>query len=85
MKKIIAREFLWFLTALLIAVPMSILILGCFDFLDRQGVLSPKEKIYVTEFFLLIYFFSFIIVYIFRLTVLAIRVLVTPPPEQEEK
>ncbi|MEM6380596.1 MAG: hypothetical protein AAF705_20600 [Bacteroidota bacterium] len=72
-KKIIAREFLWFLAALVVAIPLSIAIFGSFDLLEAQNILTPKEKIYITEFFISIYIVSFGLVYIFRLTILAVQ------------
>ena len=80
-KKVIAKEFLWLLAALLIAAPLSILILGSFDLLATQGVLTSKEKIYITEFFISIYLISFVLIYIFRLTILAVQTLA----KKEEK
>lgn len=73
MKKIIAREFLWFWITLVAAAPLAFLFLVCLDLVAKKNEFSEGEKIFVVELFLLAYIINFFGVYLIRLIVLAIK------------
>jgi hypothetical protein len=84
MKKIIAREFLWFMVILVLAVPLAFAFLGALDLVAEGDFFTDNEKDFIAELYLLAYGFIFIGLYIMRLIVLAIKVLSTPEPKKEK-
>lgn len=79
MKKLFAREFLWLLLAIILAVPLSFLWLTGLDIVSADRSFSEDEQIFVIELFLLAYAVSFVGVYIVRFVVGAIKALAAPP------
>lgn len=75
MKKIIAREFLWFLVILVLAVPISFLLLNTLDIVAQDDFFTETEKTFVAELYLLCYVFCFVGLYLMRFIVLAIQIL----------
>lgn len=75
MKKIIAREFLWFMVILVLAAPLAFLFLNALDLVAEGDVFTENEKNFIFELYLLAYVFNFIGLYIVRLVVLAIKTL----------
>lgn len=81
MKKIIAREFLWFVIILVLAVPLAFIFISTLDLMAEGDAFTQNEKNFIAELFLLAYILCFIGLYIMRLVVLAIQTLAT----QEKK
>lgn len=77
MKKIIAREFLWFLIIILLAAPLALLFLSALDVASEGYTFSLNEKDFIMELFILAYIINIIGLYLVRLIVLAIKVLFT--------
>lgn len=81
MKKFIAKEFLWLLIALVLAVPIAFLWLAGLDIVSAEQTFSEDEKVFVIELFLLAYAFGVVGVYLVRFVIGAIKTLSAPPPE----
>ncbi|MEN9415344.1 MAG: hypothetical protein RL013_483 [Bacteroidota bacterium] len=77
MKKIIAREFLWFLIIILLAAPLALLFLSALDIASEGYTFSLNEKDFIMELFILAYIINIAGLYLVRLIVLAIKVLFT--------
>lgn len=77
MKKIIAREFLWFLIIILLAAPLALLFLSALDIASEGYTFSLNEKDFIMELFILAYIINITGLYLVRLIVLAIKVLFT--------
>lgn len=75
MKKIIAREFLWFITALLVAVPLSFLFLSCIDFITAEKEMHFRGEIFILELFLFGFLINFVGIYLIRFILMAFRAL----------
>lgn len=75
MKKIIAREFLWFLVNLVLAAPLAFLYLNALNLVAEHDVFTDNEKNFIAQLYLLAYIFNFIGLYIVRFVVLAIKIL----------
>jgi len=82
MKKIIAREFLWFLVILVLAAPLAFLFLSALELVSAGDVFTENEKDFIAELYLFIYAFNFIGLYLVRLIALAIRTLAGPDPKK---
>lgn len=80
MKTFIAKEFLWLLLALVIAIPLSFLWLIALDVVTVGESFEGEEKIFVYELWLLAYVFSFVGVYLVRLVAAAVRTVLLPKP-----
>ncbi|MFN5364705.1 MAG: hypothetical protein ACK5CH_04755 [Bacteroidota bacterium] len=77
MKKIIAREFLWFLIIILLAAPLALLFLSALDIASEGYTFSLNEKDFIMELFILAYIINIAGLYLVRLIVMAIKVLFT--------
>ncbi len=75
MKKMIAREFLWFLGSLVLAVPLSFLFLAGMDLVSGEQFFTENEKLFIVELFIFIYIINFTGIYVIRLMVAAIKTL----------
>ena len=75
MKKTIAREFLWFLIILILAVPMAFMFIQALEIVAEGDFFTENELNFIAELFLLSYIICFLGLYILRLVVLAIQVL----------
>lgn len=82
MKKIFAREFLWFLFTIVLAVPLAFIFLLCLDLISESSDMTEDEKIFVVELFILSYIISFVGIYLIRLITYAIKVALLPPSEK---
>lgn len=78
MKKIIAREFIWFVINLVLAVPVAFLFIDSLQLVAERDFFTENEKNFIGELFLLAYLFSFIGLYLVRFIVLAIQTLAAP-------
>ncbi len=76
MKELIAREFLFFFIAVLVAIPMSMLFLYLMDLQPAGNELSPEEEVLEMEFLIIGAVLGFLGVYLARLTVLAVKTIV---------
>ena len=77
MKKIIEREFLWFLIIILLAAPLALLFLSALDIASEGYTFSLNEKDFIMELFILAYIINIAGLYLVRLIVMAIKVLFT--------
>ena len=77
MKKIIAREFLWFLIIILLAAPLALLFLSALDIASEGYTFSLNEQDFIMELFILAYIINIAGLYLVRLIVMAIKVLFT--------
>ena len=79
MAKTIAREFIWLIAALLLAIPLAFIFLIVMDIVSAQSSgFSEEEKIFILDLFVLAYLFSFLGIYLFRFVVMAIKTLAAP-------
>jgi len=77
MKKIIAREFLWLLGTLVLALPLSLIFIEALHLVSAGERFTEAEKIFVQELYIIAYVFCFIGVYLVRFIVLAIKTIAT--------
>lgn len=77
MKKVIAREFLWFMVNLVLAAPLAFIFLNALDLVAEGDVFTENEKSFIAQLFLLAYLFNFAGLYLVRFIVLAIKTLAT--------
>lgn len=82
MKKVVAREFLWLLATLVIALPLAFLFLVAMDIVAERSHFSEREKIFVLDLFFVAYLVNFIGIYLIRGIVLAIKTLATAKGEE---
>lgn len=82
MTKFIAREFLWFLLTLVLAVPLAFLWLVSMDIVSAGNSFTNDEEIFVIELFLFAYLICFLGIYLVRLVVAAIKKLAIPAPAE---
>lgn len=73
MKQMIAKEFLFFFIALIVAIPISILFLYLMNLQPAGDSFSQEESVLEIEFLILGAILGFIGVYIIRLTVWAAK------------
>lgn len=78
MKKLIAREFLWFMVILVLAIPLAFIFLNALQLVSEGDFFTENEKNFVAELYLLAYIFNFVGLYLMRLVVLAIQTLSSP-------
>lgn len=78
MKRFFAREFLWLLLTLVLALPLAFLWLTSVDIVSSKSAFEEDEKIFVAELFLLAYAISFLGIYLIRLIVASIKTLSAP-------
>jgi len=81
MKKFFAKEFLWLLLSVILAVPIAFLWLTSLDIVSADRSFTKDEEVFVIELFLIAYAFGFIGIYLIRFVVAAIKALSSSPPE----
>jgi len=81
MKKFLAKEFLWLLLTILLAIPIAFLWLTSVDIVSEPQTLEEGEKIFVIELFLVAYTFGFLGIYLIRFIVAAIKAISLQKPE----
>lgn len=81
MKRFFAKEFLWLLLTLILAVPIAFLWLTSLDIVSADTSFTEEEEVFVIELFLIAYAFGFIGIYLIRFVVAAIKTLSAKPPE----
>jgi len=84
MLKLLAREFIWLVFILFMAVPMSMLFIAGLNIVADEDYFNKVEKYFVIEIYTIIYLINVIGMYLARLLVLAIKKVVQPPPSPEE-
>ncbi|MEM7104642.1 MAG: hypothetical protein AAF502_16010 [Bacteroidota bacterium] len=75
MKKIIAKEFIWFLITFVISFPLGLLFLWILGYTTEVMDLGEAEKDYILFLYLIGYVVSFVSVYLIRFTSIAIKAL----------
>lgn len=79
MKKVIAREFLWLLFAVVLAFPLGFVFLHILEVsTNSERYPSLEEQTFVVQLYFLGVILSFIGVYLVRLIVAALRTVVAP-------
>ena len=78
LKKIIAKEFLWLVVTIILAVPVSMLFLAGMDLVAQGEGLTENEKKVVLELLIVIYIFSFTGIYLTRFVVEAVKTIAKP-------
>lgn len=71
--KIIAKEFLWLVVTLVLAIPLSLLFIGAMDLVAEGDGLTETEKKMVIELFIVAYVINFIGIYVIRFIVMAVK------------
>lgn len=84
MKKFFAKEFLWLLLTLVLALPLTFLLLTGMDIVSKERSFVDQEKVFVIELFLLAYAVNIGGIYLVRMVIGAIKVLATQPPAEEK-
>lgn len=84
MKKVIAREFIWFLINLVLAAPLAFFFLNALDLVAEGDMFTENEKNFIAQLYLLAYLFNFVGLYIVRFVVLAIKTLSTPEENKKK-
>ena len=77
MKSMIAKEVLYFFTALIVAVPVSLFFLYLVDFQPVAPQLSQDEGVLEMDLLLIGALLGFVGVYIIRLTIWAVKQLLS--------
>lgn len=85
MGKVIAREFLWLVVGLIVAIPLGVVFLWFFGFTREIIDLPEIRKNYIFWLYLVGYFASFLGIYIIRFVALALKALTTEEEVQEEE
>ncbi|AFC24055.1 hypothetical protein [Saprospira grandis] len=85
MFKIIAREFIWLIVALIVSLPMAVVFLWFFGYTREVVNMSEIERNWVFWMYLIGYFTSFLGIYIMRFIALSIKTLTQPEAEEEEE
>ena len=75
MGKVIAREFIWLIVALIASLPLGIVFLWFFGYTREVVNLSEGENNYIFWMYLIGYFVSFIGIYIMRFVAMSIKML----------
>lgn len=83
--KVLAREFLWLMVSLILALPLGLVFLWFLGFTPETVNLSEIERSYAFWLYLVGYFTSFLGIYIMRFMALAVKTLSAPPPPEEEE
>jgi hypothetical protein len=81
MGKIIAREFIWLIVALIASIPLGVVFLWFFGYTREVVNLTEGENNYIFWMYLIGYFASFLGIYIMRFIAVSIKTLNT----KEEK
>ncbi|MEM9820740.1 MAG: hypothetical protein AAF985_06695 [Bacteroidota bacterium] len=74
MKKIIAKEFLWFLLTIALAFLLGFVFLFGLDLTTSGHEPTEEDQIFVIQFYLLGFVLSFVGIYLIRLIVVAMKV-----------
>ncbi len=77
MKKVLAREFLWFIGALILSVPLAFAFLWLLGLTAETTVYTREEEKFAMSLFLLGYILSFIGIYLARIIHAAITLILT--------
>lgn len=75
MQKLIAREFLWLLFALVFAIPLGLAFLWLLGHTDEMPNMSEHDQDYIVFLYIIGYVVSFIGIYLIRFIMMALRVL----------
>lgn len=78
MGKVIAREFIWLIVALIASLPLGVVFLWFFGYTREVVNLNDAENNYVFWIYLIGYFASFLGIYIMRFIAMAIKTLSKP-------
>ncbi len=84
MGKVIAREFIWLIVALIVAIPLGIVFLWFFGF-TREIIDLQERKNWIFLLYLAGYFTSFAGIYIIRFVMMALSALTKPEDEEDEE
>jgi hypothetical protein len=76
MKKGFAREFLWLMVALVLAIPLGLVFLWLIGFTSETTVVTDDDRSMLINLYLIGYLLSVIGVYIARFIVVSTRILV---------
>jgi hypothetical protein len=76
MKELIAKEFLYFFLALVMAVPVSLLFIYLLNLNPEQNPITPDEQVLEMDLLLIGGLLGFIGVYLIRLTIWAVKQLI---------
>ena len=71
--EVIAREFLWLVITIVLAIPLSLLFIGAMDLVAQGNGLTATEKKMVIELGIVAYVINFIGIYLVRFIVLAVK------------
>ena len=85
MGKVIAREFLWLIVALIMAVPLGLVFLWFFGFTREIINLTEVRQNYIFWLYIIGYFCSFIGIYIIRFVCSSLKSLTSAEPEVAEE
>ena len=85
MGKVIAREFIWLIVGLIIAIPLGLVFLWFFGFTREIIQLTEIRKNYIFWLYLIGYFTSFAGIYIIRFVIMALQTLVVPEEVLDEE
>ncbi len=85
MGKVIAREFLWLIVALIVSIPLGMVFLWFFGFTPEIIQLTDIYKNYIFWLYLIGYFSSFVGIYIIRFVSMSLKALTAPVEEVEEE
>ena len=85
MGKTIAREFLWLIVALIVAVPLGLVFLWFFGFTREIIALKEIHKNFIFWLYIIGYFTSFAGIYIIRFVILALQTLTASEEVEEEE
>lgn len=78
MGKVIAREFIWLIVALIVAIPLGLVFLWFFGFTREIINLTEIRKNFIFWLYLIGYFTSFAGIYIIRFVMMALESLTKP-------
>jgi hypothetical protein len=85
MGKVIAREFIWLIVALIAAIPLGIVFLWFFGFTREIIDLGETTKNWIFGLYMIGYFTSFAGIYIIRFVIMALQTLTKPEGEEEDE
>ena len=85
MGKVIAREFIWLIVGLIIAIPLGLVFLWFFGFTREIIQLTEIRKNYIFWLYLIGYFTSFAGIYIIRFVIMALQTLAVPEEILDEE
>ena len=77
MKTVFAREFLWFIGALVLSIPLAFLFLWMLGLTTDTTIYTREEEIFATKLFLLGYILSFLGIYLTRIVYACIKLVLT--------